>query len=186
MKTLRCKIVATKPLLMHNPAVMKSPDDGGGRKRIPSPGDEARASRYVIKGDELGIPHTALRACLLSGAKGYRVGKVALGPIMSGCVSITPEDGMAALTRKGKPIKDYEVDVRRAVVQRQGVLRSRARVELPWEAEFEIQWDDEILGEGFPNTLREIIAKAGTTVGLLDYRPEKKGWFGKFELESLV
>jgi len=184
MKTLRCTIVGTKPLLMHNPAGQMKPP-GPGRKTIPTAADEARSGRYLVKADELGIPHTALRACILSGAKGYRVGKVALGPILSGCVSIEPEDAVAPLTRHGEPMTDYAVDIRRAVVQKQGVLRARARVELPWQVEFEIRWDDDILGEGFPETLRDIITKAGTTIGLIDFRPERKGWFGKFELKSL-
>jgi len=31
-------------------------------------------------------------------------------------------------------------------------------------------------------TLKQIIEDGGTRVGLLDYRPQHKGWFGTFEL----
>ena len=186
MKSLRCEVNGLTALLMHNPVGQMGGSPEGKRPKVPSPEDEAKRSRYLLKGDELGIPTIALRNCILSGSKGFKVGKYSLYAMLGGCLSILPEDGFVPLLRGGKSIKDYTVDIRRAVVQKQGILRARTKVELPWQVVFDVLWEDAILPPSFPNTLQEIIEKAGTTVGLLDYRPERKGWFGKFELVSLT
>jgi hypothetical protein len=107
---------------------------------------------------------------------------------MTGGVRVEPEDGYVALMRGKKPIAatDYVIDTRRAVVQKQGILRSRAKIVLPWWLEFILDWDEETLPQKFPDSLKEdILPSGGRVIGLLDYRPEKRGWFGRFKVVSV-
>jgi hypothetical protein len=67
-------------------------------------------------------------------------------------------------------------------IQKSRVLKARAKIP-KWEAEFDIVYN-RILGDDafVAETLRKILEDAGTRVGLLDYRPQHKGWFGTFEV----
>lgn len=185
MKTLHMELRGLSPLLMHNPAGMLSLQGGEqtlGRKNIPKPEDEAKASRYVLPDGNLYVPAIAVRNSLLNGAKGQLVNRKAAMPFISGGILMIDE--AFPLTRNGKPIKgtDYSLDVRRAVVQRQGITRVRARIELPWQVNCAFEYNPEIVDI----KLVEAVAKlAGQRVGLLDYRVEKKGWFGRFEVAKV-
>jgi hypothetical protein len=79
----------------------------------------------------------------------------------------------------------YEVDERAVVIQNQRVLKGRAK--LPkWNVRFQLVYDSRRLPEGIEATLKEILEDAGTRMGLLDYRPQHKGWFGTFAVESFA
>ena len=73
---------------------------------------------------------------------------------------------------------DYDIDTRRATVQRNAVLRSRPRLE-KWAAKVELEIDEEFIAEP---TLRELMDIAGRIIGVGDFRPEKSGPFGRFRV----
>ena len=55
-------------------------------------------------------------------------------------------------------------------------MRYRARLD-EWATEFVAEYDNTLLTE---KQLRDVIDNAGLRVGLLDFRPERKGPFGRF------
>jgi hypothetical protein len=80
---------------------------------------------------------------------------------------------------------EYEIDLRTVVVQRQRIVRARAKVTIPWSASFVMSYDEVWLPEEFmQNTMPDILKRAGTAHGILDFRPACKGPFGKFALAS--
>jgi hypothetical protein len=83
--------------------------------------------------------------------------------------------------KKKIPIKgdDYSVDTQRAVVQRQGIMRSRARIELPWQIDAVFEYDSKLVSIEVIKTIAE---QAGKTVGIGDYNVFHKGWYGRFEV----
>lgn len=188
METLHIKLNGLTPLLMHNPA--GSMPVGGARKIsrkvIPSPEEEAKAGRYVLPDGNFYIPAIAIRNSLLGGAKGFRIGRIAAISILSGALDIIDE--VFPLLRDNQSLngEDYLIDTRRAVVQGQGIMRSRARIELPWQVEAIFGYNPDLVSL---EQIKEITSNAGRVVGLLDYRPEKKvglpGWFGKFEVTEI-
>lgn len=182
MKTISITLNGLSPLLMHNPQGMTRTNDSMNRKTIPTPEDEAEKSLYILPDNNLFVPAVAVRNCMLGGAKGYRIGKKSAVAILSGAVLMVDE--AFPLYRNGKPIsnKDYTIDVRRAVVQRQGITRARARIEIPWQLECAFD-----LNENLANldNIETAMNAAGQIVGLLDYRVEKKGWFGRFEVVEI-
>jgi hypothetical protein len=82
-----------------------------------------------------------------------------------------------------KPIKgdQYVVDTRRAVVQRNGVLRSRPKI-LAWVCVVTFEVDETIGGS---QLLEDIGNLAGRMVGIGDFRPEKGGPFGRYAVRLL-
>ena len=185
METIHIHLNGLSPLLMHNP--VGSMTSGAstqklGRKKIPKPEDEAKAARYVLPDGNLYIPAIAVRNSLLTATKGLLINRRSALPFISGGVLIL--DDVFPLYRDGKPIggKEYTVDIRRAVVQTQGIMRARPKIELPWQLEAIFEYDKDIIDT---SVVRDVAERAGRTVGLLDYRVEKKGWFGRFAVTKI-
>jgi hypothetical protein len=185
LETVHVEINGLSPILMHNP-VGSMPTDASeqklSRKKIPSPEDEAKISRYLLPDGNFFVPAIAVRNALLTGTKGQLINRRSALPFIAGGVLMLDE--AFPLTRDGNPISgdEYIIDTRRAVVQRQGIMRSRARIELPWELDAIFEYDKDIVSL---EIIKSVAERAGRVVGLLDYRVEKKGWFGRFEVERV-
>ena len=110
--------------------------------------------------------------CLV-GAAVYSKGKgrASLQKPVAACVIVTPE-------RASLGVKQYNIDSRPVNIPatRGRIIRHRPRLD-KWSVLFTIQYDDELLTE---EQLRQVVDNAGSRVGLLDFRPEKKGPFGRF------
>lgn len=78
-------------------------------------------------------------------------------------------------------VKDFIVDSRGVVIKATGgrIIRHRARLN-EWETTGTIEYDESAINE---KDLMKILSDTGTKVGLLDFRPEKKGPFGRFAVE---
>lgn len=184
MKHLEFILNGTFALLMHNPAQMGTVGEKGlGRKRIPKREDEAAAGLYKMANGDFYVPAIAVRNAMLTGSKGSTIGKRAAMPIVAAAV-ILDEEEFALTDEADKPIRRYGIDTRRAVVQKQGIMRSRPRIDLPWRVHGRFLFDDNVVDSARP--VEDALRNAGLTVGLLDYRPEKKGWFGRFEVVSVT
>jgi len=84
----------------------------------------------------------------------------------------------------GKPVtdseEDWEVFVKRVVVQRQGVMRARPLIR-EWAANVEFEYDDGMIQ---PPLICAVINRAGKFPGVLDYRPGVGGPYGRFHVVS--
>ena len=69
------------------------------------------------------------------------------------------------------------------VVSRSRILRTRARFDLPWSCDFDVDADDELVDQ---SQLGNWLAIGGSRLGLGDWRPEHSGEHGRFEIESLM
>ena len=74
--------------------------------------------------------------------------------------------------------KKYEVDSRSVVIPSTGgrIMCHRPRLD-EWALDFTLDIDTEMFS---PALVRQIVDDAGKKVGLGDYRPDRKGPFGKF------
>jgi len=175
MKTIKAKIKGVGlGILLHNPARM---GQSNGKRVIPTPEAEAAAGCYYMEdGKTLGFPGWNLFRALVKAAGAYKDGKVAMSRVIAGGVTIEP-----AMLSFGT--KKYAIDTRRALVQRNGILRSRPLLK-DWTLDFDLLVNEEdISPKGFP-MLRAICEDAGRRVGIGDFRIEKSGPFGKFVVES--
>jgi len=149
--------------------------------------EDAKNSRYLaeIDGKELLIiPNGCVYSMLIGTAKQYRVKRMSLASLLAGTIRIEPEK-IPLVGPDGNVLgaDDYEVDERAVVIQRQRILKGRATIP-KWSATFQIIYDSKRLPDGIAETLNEVLEDAGVRMGLLDYRPQHKGWFGTFTIES--
>lgn len=165
---------------MHNAAAMGSGQNTKlGAKKIPSPADEAEAGAYRMASGQLYVPTIAFRSALLNAAKGLKINKKAASMIFAASVFVI-EEYCPLFDAEGNPLHEYSIDSRRAVVQRQGIIRSRARIE-EWNCVLALELT-EMVGVA---QVTQGLEMAGKIIGVLDFRVEKKGWFGLFKPELM-
>jgi len=169
IKKLDVQIKGISPLLMH--AFPMAPNPEGWEKS--SPEEQATVAEYRDpESGMLYIPGVAIQRCLI-GAAAFSKGKgrASLQKPVAACLLVTPE-------RVSLKTKEYKVDSRPVVIAatKGRILRHRPRLD-EWIAGFKIEYDDGLLNE---KEIRRIVDDAGMRVGLLDFRPEKKGSFGRF------
>jgi hypothetical protein len=178
------RIVGLSPLLMHSAKAMMQPkpNQGLGSKTIPTAVAEAEAGVYRLPSGQLFIPSESFRLAILGAARGRRIGKTAAAMVLAGSVFPVEPELPLVDPQTGSPIEKYEIDIRRAVVNRMGVARARAMLRT-WACDLSFEVDLEML----PNVeiLTQILNIAGKIIGVLDYRIEKKGTFGRFRAELI-
>jgi len=155
--------------------------DGGAKlRKIPTPEDEAMAGLYVLEDGAYGMRGEAYRSALLNGLKNKKVGRASAISVFQAAVFSVKEWVTLVDPKTKKPLKEYAVDSRRAIVQRQGVIRSRPRFE-EWGAYVPLFIDTEMVSA---DQVLEHLNVAGRIIGVGDYRIEKRGMFGRFKAEK--
>ena len=184
--TYAFKIQGKEPgILFNNPAMMAAESDKMSKgKKTYDPDEEAEMRTYKNDEGYLCVPSTQIRASILEASKVFKVGRSSAKTILNHLI-IEPFDLIELKSDKGKPITDYELDQRRVQVQRAGIIRTRPLVP-EWTVEFTIIADDEIMnatwGDQALDSLIKIVSDAGKKQGIGDYRPQKGGNFGRFEI----
>ena len=178
-------------VLMHNAdgiakqAEAKAKAGGPKNKKfIPTPEQECEWSEYRLETGELYLPSHALFRALVEAGKLFNDPnrpRATMTRVIAASVIHSDEEGFVFMTTDGEPITEYEVDIRRAVVQRAAVQRARPLIPSPWMCQVRFKYDMSLIDT---ELLTNILVAAGRQVGVLDYRPEKSGPFGKFRVES--
>jgi hypothetical protein len=184
MKVFDVVIQGTRPILFNNPAGLgKSASvKSSGDKRYPTADEAARNSCYWLDdGSSIAFPSVNIQACMIRAASGWKVLKGSATPWVAGSVEIDPE--MVSFNTK-----EFLIDTRRVVVQRQGILRSRAKLAVGWELNFKMLVGDDIPmpDESVAKLMKQCLEEGGRRIGIGDFRPERKGKFGKFVVTKFV
>lgn len=130
---------------------------------------------YVYRNDdgELCLPGEYLRGAIVGAAKFKQdprsPRKSAMDLFKAGVISLTP---LASLG-----VKDWDyLDMRRVVVQRNGVTRTRPAMKAGWIAEVQLMINTpEYIDEAF---LLDVLGTAGRLIGVGDFRPT----YGRFNV----
>lgn len=89
------------------------------------------------------------------------------------------EEKAILTTKKGKTIKDFEVDIRKATNHQKGAVAvCRPRFD-DWATEFTVSVDTEIIE---PETVLQMLEDAGRRAGIGSFRVAKRGYFGQFQV----
>ena len=191
----RFRISGISPLLMHNGAAgldARSPISreiatiaakrGGNRteseeKRLHEL--ECRRSLWLDEGGAPAIPATAVRAAIEAGARKRKQGPQVRGGLMvlETIFEYDREKYGSTLEKIGNKAQ-FTVPV---VVKRNRIERTRAKFDTPWSCTVTVEVDGELIDR---EQLLEWLDIAGRQVGLGDWRPEKSGMFGRFNVES--
>jgi len=177
-KEMQNKITVTieglSPLLMN-----RFPTESIHQTVRPTPEEQAERAAYrdPVSG-ELYLPAIALRQAMIEGAALLDVKSLVnaksirhLQDTVAGMLMIEPERLLLG-------IKDFVLDSRRVVRSHKAgaLIRHRPRLD-HWQAKFAIRCDGIA-----PDLLKDIVDNAGSLVGVLDFRPARKGPFGRFQV----
>ena len=191
MQTVCFEIVGYTPLLQHNPLGMRGQDGTVSRKRIPTAEEEALAGTYRLPDGTFYHPAVAFRNSLVDGAGTRRLGRVYVKSIINQTVFVTHEEAILVDPDTKEPLRKYEIDVRRAVVQGQGIVRARPMWPR-WATMVELEYDSDLLE---PRHILEVFEIAGRNVGVGEYRPlpnqnsktkGKGGPFGRYTVRLVT
>lgn len=168
MKTIHATIEGISPLLMHR--FPMEPVEALEKKE---PREQAVISLYENNGKPY-LPGVNLQRALVAAAtfsKGK--GRASLQKSVAAGLFINEE----ILTLDGKTT-EWIVDSRPVVVPatKGRIVRHRPKFE-QWEVSFSISFDQTLLTA---TQVRQVVDDTGSRVGVLDFRPEKKGPFGRF------
>jgi len=140
-----------------------------------SPREQATKKAYADDKGNLYIPGPNLFSCIIQAGTFHKAGKAKVTTLKS---SLIPA-GMAVLDVVC-PLntKDFEVDSRSVVIPSTGgrIMCHRPRLDT-WKLGFRLDVDEAMFPAAF---VRLLIDDAGRKVGLGDFRPARKGPFGKF------
>lgn len=180
MKKIKVSIEGTSPLLMNQYNVEAELERQKGKRitRVYDPVEEARKAAYFsTKGKkQLVIPVGIVYAALLNASSFHKIGKRSAKSILAGSLRIQGEDGGEEISLG---TDKYEIDTRPVVIQRNRVLKSRARLD-SWKASFSIVFNENLIADA--DVIKTVLEEAGLRIGLMDFRPAKSGWYGCFSV----
>lgn len=180
MSRIIVSIKGISPLLMNRftEADEISVSKGSSKTAKPkkgTPREQAEPKAYKLEDGTLYIPGTNIFAAIIQGGTFFKLGKSKVTTQKS---SLIPAGVIMETVNCSFGTKDFEVDSRRVVIPSTGgaIMAHRPRLD-EWETQFTLLTDDEMFD---PDFIREIIDAAGSKVGVGDYRPQRKGPFGRF------
>lgn len=175
------QITGYTPLLMHKVTI-------GGLSPTPNTPETDYSREWMstcylgADGKSLVCPSANLESMLVAVAVGKKIRKV---PVMKLVSQLDFSEMDIPISLDGKAItveaveKNGWIDVRGVVVQKARVARARVRIPSGWTVNFHIDSRTGLLSADY---LKALLEEAGELVGLMDYRPQKKGKFGQFEV----
>ena len=181
----KCKVIIeglSPGILLDNPQSLL---EKTGIKKIKSNPEEEAASRLYWTSDKKSIAFPAFNFYkgLVQAGAGWKCPldrKRSLPSTIAGDMSIEPV--MIPFNTK-----KYQIDIRRATIQGQGIALARPLL-FPWQLKFTIKWNSQYLGtDDFTQTvLPDLLEQLGHAIGIGNFRPKKsKGPFGRFDMKEI-
>lgn len=185
MKNIRITIEGQTPLLMnkfHDAAQIAATN--GTRMSIVgskgTPHEQASLKLYTRPDGTLVIPQPNIFRAIIDAGTFFKAGKSKVttqsSSMIPACVDIP---GLDFAVEHQQP---WAVDSRPVVIPstKGRILCYRPRFD-DWRLSFDVEIDDQMIS---PQLFREIVDAAGKRIGLGDFRPARKGPFGKFVVTS--
>jgi len=175
MKKYKVEIAGITPLLMNKPEQYGFDEQWVEKKASEDWEKEALKKLYVDANEKIYQPSTHLEMSLIDAGKKIKVkgqGKATYSKIFGSMLSI---DEFEIVHKQ----QEYEIFKCLVVIPstKGRVMRYRPKFN-EWTLEFHISFEDEIPQE----VVKEALEIAGKYVGIGDWRPAKKGKFGKFQV----
>lgn len=192
----KVEIKGITPIIMHNgdsinprtPAALEKAAISRKRGSNRTESDESRLQELEcvislwLNGDKQpAIPPSAIRACIETAARKQKQGgQVREGLIVMETTFLYDQDKYGSSLEELGKTTQYTTGVR---VGTSRILRTRAMFEVPWSCVFKLDADEELVDR---TQLESWLDIAGRRIGLGDWRPEKSGTNGRFELVSII
>lgn len=174
--TYEIEIEGITPYLMHRFA-----DEGAdvssqrkvGKKDYKS---DVEVALYKSPEGEIYVPATQIKSCLMEAGKQMRIpgkGKSTYSKLFGAFIMIEPDCLVMSP-------QEYEVDARAVVIQRARIIRYRP-IFKKWGLRFKVH---SLTEEIQKDVIKEGFEIAGNFTGIGDFRPQKKGMYGRFMVVS--
>lgn len=182
MKIVQVTIEGMTPLLMNrfteenevkvSSGISASTIGGKG-----TPREQAAKTAYMDDEGMLYVPGPNVFRSIIEAGKYHKAGKSKVTTQKS---SMVPAGICLNEVVLSLGTKSFEVDSRSVVIPSTGgrIMKHRARLD-EWKLTFTLEIDGVMFDVHF---VRQLIDDAGRRVGLGDYRPDRKGPFGKFKV----
>lgn len=195
MKLVRQTFVITgvSQLLMANPEFTLPANDGDSdmpnKSKLGSKTKQEQADLlvYRLPSGQLYGPAAGFRNGILLACVGRKINKMTANKVIAASVFNVEDKCPLFNPETGEPITTYTIDTRRVVNHNtnppSAFMAHRPCVPLPWATEvvFEIDMDwytDK--GKVDLGVVVKLFETAGCMAGWMAFRPEKKGWFGRY------
>lgn len=143
------------------------------------PRQAAEKAAYRNGNGELYIPGTAIARMLREAGAAHkqRGSRKSLKYVVPAAVLVV-EEQIVLRDAEGSPLTKFEVDSRPVVIPstKGRIMRHRPRLN-SWHAEFSLEIKEDLMD---PQLIHQLLTEGGLQLGLLDFRPEKGGSFGRF------
>lgn len=180
MYTINVQISGITPLLMNRFTEENEIKVSSGVSKVAvgdkgTPREQAQKKAYADSDGNLYIPGPNIFACLIQAGKYHKNGKSKVTTTKN---SLVPAGMAVSEIVCGLDTKEFEVDSRSVVIPATGgrIMAHRPRLD-EWKLSFTLEVDEEMFS---PEFVRLLVDDAGRKVGLGDFRPDRKGPFGKF------
>jgi hypothetical protein len=178
-------ISSLTPLMLdrfHNGLLETQTPRTTNRRTEPSPQDQAEARLYRYPDGKPYMPANNILRAIIDAGRFIKIGKRQLSTrdetIVTSFLSLVGTD-YSIKSKEG-----WRVDARGVVNQ---TNKSRVIAYRPifdqWQISFTVDLDE---SEGRPSTVRELIDRAGRSIGLGVMRPSRKGGYGQFKVTKWV
>lgn len=184
MKTISVRIEGMTPYLMHKFSEEAEADKATRRVKVSQPSPREEAEKFVYRNEDGTFFFNAYSIIGTLGNAGanhkMRGSRKSLKFIVPSAVRVT-SDRITMLNGTG-PAKDFEVDSRPVTIPatKGRIMRHRPRFD-KWSAEFDLVINEKLLD---PEQVHILLNEAGESIGIGDFRPEKRGPFGTFRVVS--
>ncbi len=175
MKKYKVEIKGITPLLMNKPAEYGFDETWVEKKASTDWEKEALKKLYIDSDKNIYQPSTHLEQSLIGAGKKIRVkgqGKATYSKLFGSMLSVSEFE----IVHMNQEYEIYKTLV--VIPSTKGrVMRYRPMFK-DWSLVFHVEFEEEIPAE----VVKEALEIAGKYVGIGDWRPEKKGKFGKFQV----
>ena len=142
---------------------------------------ECQRSLYLDADGRPTVPPAALRAMIEASAR-----KAKQGPLVREGLMIESVAFGYDVDRYGEKVEELSTKaqfVAPVAVGRKRILRTRAKFDCPWSIVGVADVDEELVDR---DQLMAWLATGGRRIGLGDWRPEKSGHYGRFDVEKVT
>lgn len=187
MSLFKVRIEGTTPLMHHrmtNEALMKllgteTKQKSDKKHGALLPRDIAEQHAYKDTDGSFYIPMDYISGVSKSVASEYKQKnsvRRSLKSVVAGAIRPAQEKA-TLLTKKNKPIKDFEVDIKKATNHQAGAVAvCRPRFD-EWCAEFDLTINEDLVSQ---EVVQQILNDAGIRSGIGSFRVAKNGYYGQF------
>lgn len=182
MKTINVEIRGVTPLLIHRFTEQSEQAKNTRKMKMENfdPRAEATKAAYIAADGTFYFSAASIPGCLGNAGSNHKMrgSRKSLRFVVPSAVRMT-NDTVTILNGSG-PAKDFEVDARPVTIPatKGRIMRYRPRFN-EWGAKFDLLVNDDLLDV---DTVHQLLNEAGMTIGIGDFRPEKRGPFGTFRV----